>query len=314
MATYSLDLRERIVDAVEQEVESKREIAELFGVHESFIYKLLRQKRQRGDIAPLPHGGGASPILTQDLLTKLADLVANSPDATLDELRLEIKKKARFDVSISTICRALQSLGLSRKKKTKLSSEADPEQRAAFREEQKTLEIEDLIFLDEFAINLAMTRTHARAPKGERAKVREPFNRGSKISAISAMGLQGVYAPMAIEGSFNCEVFDLYVEQMLVPILSPGKIVLLDNIKFHNSRRAIALIEAAGARVLHIPTYSPDFNPIEECISKIKEALRSFKARTKRKLYNALAKAIAMVTESDIRGWFEHCGYVYSLN
>jgi len=158
-----------------------------------------------------------------------------------------------------------------------------------------------------------MTRTYARAPKGERARVSEPFNKGSKISAISAMGLHGVYAPMTIEGSLNSEVYDLYVERMLVPFLSPGKIVLLDNIKFHDSPRAIELIEATGARVLHIPTYSPDFNPIEECISKIKEALRSFKARTKRKLYNALAKAIAMITESDIRGWFEHCGYVYSF-
>ncbi len=172
---------------------------------------------------------------------------------------------------------------------------------------------EDLIFLDEFGINLAMTRTHARAPVGARARVSEPFNHGSKISVISAMGVHGVYAPMTREGAFNSEVFNLYVEQLLVPVLRPGNIVLLDNVKFHYSPRAIELIEAAGARVLHLPAYSPDFNPIEECISKIKEALRSFKARTKRKLYNALAKAIALVTESDIRGWFEHCGYVFSL-
>ena len=105
----------------------------------------------------------------------------------------------------------------------------------------------------------------------------------------------------------------MYVAQMLVPNLRAGNIVLLDNVKFHYSPRAIALMEAAGARVFHIPAYSPDFNPLEECISKIKEALRSMKARTQRKLFNALAKAIATVTESDIRGWFEHCGYVFSL-
>jgi transposase len=173
--------------------------------------------------------------------------------------------------------------------------------------------MEDLIFLDEFGINLAMTRTHGRAPLGERVKVTEPFHHGSNISVISALGLQGVCAPMTIEGAINSEVFALYGRHLLVPCLRPGNIVLLDNVKFHYAPKAIELIEAAGARVLHIPAYSPDFNPIEGCISKLKTALRSFKARTQRKLTNALAKAMALVTEGDIRGWFEHCGYVFSL-
>jgi len=177
-----------------------------------------------------------------------------------------------------------------------------------------TLESERLLFIDEFAINPAMTRTHARAPRGERAAVIEPFNRGSTISVRGALGLRGVCAPMTIEGAVDSQVFALYVEHRLVPPLRPGDIVLLDHVKFHYSARAISLIEAAGSRVLHLPAYSPDLNPIEECISKIKEILRSLKARTKRKLDNALATAIQMVTPDDIRGWFEHCGYVFSLN
>ena len=158
-----------------------------------------------------------------------------------------------------------------------------------------------------------MTRTHARAPLGERVKVTEPFHHGGNLSVISAMGLHGVCAPMTIAGAVNSEVFALYVEHLLVPCLSPGQIVLLDNVKFHYSPRAIELIEAAGASVWHIPAYSPDLNPIEECIAKLKETLRSLKARTTRKLYHALAKALALVTESDIHGWFKHCGYVFSL-
>lgn len=173
--------------------------------------------------------------------------------------------------------------------------------------------MEDLIFLDEFGINLAMTRTHARAPLGERAQVTEPFHHGGNISVISALGVQGICAPMTIEGAVNSEVFALYVEHLLVPCLRPGHLVLLDNVKFHYAPKAIELIEAAGAEVVHIPAYSPDLNPIEECISKIKETLRSLKARTKRKLSNALAQALALVTEDDIRGWFEHCGYIFSL-
>lgn len=116
MLAYSLDLRERLVDAVERRLGSKRKMAELFGVHESFIYKLLRQKRDRGDIAPLPPGGGARAKLSAEQLRQLPDLVAATPDATLAELREQLQKEARVTVSLSTVCRGLQALGLSRKK------------------------------------------------------------------------------------------------------------------------------------------------------------------------------------------------------
>jgi len=174
------------------------------------------------------------------------------------------------------------------------------------------LPVERLVFIDEFAIHTAMTRTHARAPRGERAVVSEPGHHGPNTSVISALSLTGVGATMTIEGAVDGQVFDLYVEHFLVPELIAGDIVLLDNVKFHYSPRAISLIEAAGARVEHLPAYSPDFNPIEECISKIKAILRALKARTERKLGNALAKAIKMVTLDDICGWFAHCGYVFS--
>jgi putative transposase len=114
---YSFDLRKRIVDAVERGDQTKREIARLFGVNESFIYKLIRQKRERGDIAPLPHGGGASAKLTETDLLTLIDLVAETPDATLEELRQQMKKKVGVEVSLSTICRALQAVELTLKKR-----------------------------------------------------------------------------------------------------------------------------------------------------------------------------------------------------
>lgn len=171
-----------------------------------------------------------------------------------------------------------------------------------------------LVFIDEFAINLAMTRTHARAPRGQRAECLEPVNYGRSISVISALSLRGVFAPMTIEGAVNGEVFDAYVEHVLVPGLRQGDIVLMDNVKFHYSERAVSLIEAAGASLEYLPAYSPDFDPIEECISKIKAILRKVKARTKRTLSRALRQAIELVTLDDIRGWFRHCGYTYSLN
>jgi transposase len=159
-----------------------------------------------------------------------------------------------------------------------------------------------------------MTRYHARSPQGERAEVTEPFNSGSKVSVISSLSLTGVGATMEIGGVVDTQVFDAFVEHFLVPTLLENDVVLLNNVPFHYSAQAISLIEEAGASVLHIPAYSPEFNPIEECISKIKEAMRAAKARTKRKLRNALKKAIEKVTVQDICGWFAHCGYTFSLN
>lgn len=172
---------------------------------------------------------------------------------------------------------------------------------------------DELIFLDEFGIHLAMTRTSARAPRGQRAVVTEPFAHGPTFSVIRAMGVDGLRAPFGIEGAINSAIFTRSVEQFLVPDLRPGQQVWLDNLKFHSAPKAVAAIAATGARVCSLPTYSPDFHPMEEGISKIKEYLRAAKARTPRTLTTALAAALDTVTPSDIRGWFTHCGYAYSL-
>jgi transposase len=155
-----------------------------------------------------------------------------------------------------------------------------------------------------------MSRAYARAPRGERAQLVEPFERGAHISVISALTLKGVRAPMMIEGAIDGEVLGLYVVRFLAPGLRSGDIVLWDNVPTHKNKQAIALIEARGARVEPLPAYSPDLDPIEECISKVKTESRRVKADTVRKLRNALKRAFANVTRQDIRGWFRHCGYV----
>jgi transposase len=171
-----------------------------------------------------------------------------------------------------------------------------------------------LIFIDEFGLHLALSRPYARAPRGIRAEVVEPYRSGSNYSVLSALGLRGVLASLVIEGAVDSAVFECYVRHCLVPELRPGDIVIMDNVSFHYSARAVAAIEAVGARVEYLPAYSPDFNPIEECISKLKTFLRGVKAYTSRKLRNALARAIDLVSPADIQGWFRHCGYTYSVN
>jgi transposase len=167
-----------------------------------------------------------------------------------------------------------------------------------------------LWFIDEFGIHLGMTRSSARSPRGERAAVVEPVRTGPNISVISALTWQGVHAPLMLEGAIDGEVLELYAERFLVPELRPGDIVLWDNVPTHKNSHVIALIEAAGARVQPLPAYSPDLDPIEECISKIKAFLRKTKAETVPALRRALKDALAQVTLRDIRGWFRHCGYV----
>ncbi len=172
---------------------------------------------------------------------------------------------------------------------------------------------EDVIFLDEFGITLAMPRPHARAPRGARAKVTQPFPHGRTLSVMSALGRQGLGAPLTSAGAVNSAVFALDGEPLLVPCVRPGPLVVLDTVTCPYAPQAIELREAAGAAVWPIPAYSPDLNPLEEGIAKLTETLRSLTARTKRKLSTALAKALAVVTEADIRGWFEQCGYIFSL-
>jgi transposase len=114
---------------------------------------------------------------------------------------------------------------------------------------------------------------------------------------------------MMIDGAIDTAVMKVYVDHMLIPALHDGDIVIWDNVPMHTNAEVIASIEAAGARVVALPPYSPDLNPIEECISKIKAALRSAKARTTQTLQRALRHALDAITVTDIQGWFRHAGY-----
>jgi transposase len=183
-------------------------------------------------------------------------------------------------------------------------------ERAAFQALQPTLPAHRIWFLDEFGIHFNMTRTQARAPRGQRAVVCEPFEKGpTNFSVIGAITLHGVQAPMMIEGALDGDALEAYVKYFLAPQLRRGDLVIWDNVATHKKLSVVALIEDTGARLVRLPAYSPDFNPKEECISKIKAELRRVRAGTKRHLLLALKRAYAQVSLSDIRGWFIHSGY-----
>ena len=154
-----------------------------------------------------------------------------------------------------------------------------------------------------------MTREYARAPRGERAQGAVPRNAGTVTTMIGALDVNGVRAMMTIDGATDGEVFETFIERMLLRKLKPGDIVVLDNVGAHKTAEVRRLIRTAGARVLFLPPYSPDLNPIELCWSKLKALLRDFGARTRDALDDAIRRAMDLIDPHDASAWFSHCGY-----
>lgn len=154
-----------------------------------------------------------------------------------------------------------------------------------------------------------MARRYGRGPKGERVHGAVPLGRWQVTTLLGALALDGTRALMTIEAATDSEVFAAFVEKVLVPQLRPDDVVIWDNLAPHKQPAVEALVAQAGARVLPLPPYSPDLNPIESCWSKLKTLLRGSAARTRDALDQAIAAAWKAVTPRDAQGWFDLCGY-----
>src|SRR3954449_5807320 len=304
MTPYSQDLRQRIVDTVTRGDGTIRQVAERFLVSIAFVTRLLQLYRSTGSVEPRPHGGGNPAVLTPEDLQRLRELIAQQPDATLEECRTHLG----VSCSTMTISRALRKLGLPRKKKVPRAAEQDrpevQEQRREFCDQLAGSDPRRLVFGDECGANTAMTRTHGRAPVGQRVYANTP-GRWESITLTCGLRLSGVTAALAFPGATNTDVFETYVEEVLVPELKPGDVVIWDHLKPHESEEAIEAVEAAGARVVPLLPWSPDLTPIEEMVSKVKGSMRSAAARTKEAVYAAFGSALHDVTPENIAGWFQ---------
>ena len=165
------------------------------------------------------------------------------------------------------------------------------------------------MFLDESGATTEMTRRYGRAPRGQRIGEATPAGHWHTLTLLGALTLQGMLASMTVESPTDGDVFLAFLEQVLCPRLQPGQIVILDNLGAHKVAGVRQLVEARGARLIYLPPYSPDFNPIEQAWSKIKQQLRSAKARLVEVLEQAAAEAIALITAENAAAWFRHCGY-----
>lgn len=176
------------------------------------------------------------------------------------------------------------------------------------------VKLDDLVFIDETGVNLAMTRVYGRSSKGTRAYGKRPEQRGKNVTMIGAVATSGFLAPLTFPGWTDSQAFITYVEQVLVPQLWTGACVVMDNLPAHKVKAVREGIEKAGAKLVYLSPYSPDFNPIENCWSKLKEFLRSQEARTYEALDQAITQALTTITSEDLLGWFTHCCYCPSLN
>lgn len=169
--------------------------------------------------------------------------------------------------------------------------------------------LDQYVFLDEFGAATNMTRAYARAPKGERAVCKVPQGHWKVLSTIAAMTVRGILCSASFEGATDGELFVTFVREALVPSLVPGQVVVLDNLGAHKSLAVRKLVEQAGCRLLLLPPYSPDYNPIENAISKIKTLLRKMAERTVQKLLEAIGTSLASITPDDAAAFIRHCGY-----
>jgi transposase len=171
------------------------------------------------------------------------------------------------------------------------------------------LDLNKLVFFDESGVNTLMSRTRGRSLKGKRLVDSAPAGRYETLTLMSAVRLDGVVAPMLLDGPVNAETFAGYIEDCLLPALEPGEILILDNLPAHKSTRITQAVEVAGCILVYLPPYSPDLNPIENMWSKVKASLRKASARTFEALLDGVAEALRAITLEDCDGYFEHCGY-----
>jgi transposase len=198
-------------------------------------------------------------------------------------------------------------------KKTAHAAEQDRpdvlKRRKAWFEGQLDLDPERLVFIDETWASTNMARRYGRALRGRRLRVGVPHGRWKTTTFVAGLRRHGLVAPFVLDGPINRAAFETYIAKVLVPALRPGDVVILDNLSSHKGPKIRALIEAAGASLLYLPPYSPDFNPIENAFAKLKALLRKAAERTREGLWTAIGRLLDAFTPAECANYFAAAGY-----
>lgn len=176
-------------------------------------------------------------------------------------------------------------------------------------DDQLDLDPARLVFIDETWASTNMARRYGRALRGQRLRASVPHGHWKTTTFVAGLRLTGLVAPFVLDGPINRDAFEVYVEKVLVPELRLGDVVVMDNLSSHKGPSVRALIEAAGATLLYLPPYSPDFNPIENAFAKLKALLRKAAERTTDGLWAAIGRLIDTFTPSECANYFTAAGY-----
>ncbi len=180
-----------------------------------------------------------------------------------------------------------------------------------WKDSQQEIDPTHLIFIDETWAKTNMTRTYGRSPCGTRVVERVPAGRWETTTFLGALRVQGFVAPLTVDGPINGPLFLAWVEQHLVPTLSPGDVVIMDNLSSHKVAGVREAIESVGAALRYLPPYSPGLNPIELAFAKLKKLLRDGAERTVDKLWELCGRILDEFTPTECQNYFKHCGYRY---
>jgi transposase len=309
-APYTPDLRERVVATFRSGL-SRAETAALFRISESSVQRWSRLERTTGTVAAQPMGG-QRPFALAGERDRILGRIAQQPDLPLRALLAELHDRG-IKGSYFALWNIVDRAGLSYKKKSLHASEQDrpkvARRRLQWQQRQDKIDARRLVFIDETWAKTNMTPTHGRCPIGQRLVAKVPHGHRKTLTFVAALRCDGITAPCLLNQPINAISFRTYVEQFLVQTLRPGDVVVMDNLSSHKGKAIRKAIQAAGAKLIFLPPYSPDLNPIEQVFAKLKTLLRKANARTIPAITEAIAKLLDEYTVKECANYLVNSGY-----
>ena len=305
---YADDLRLVVVRLI-GEGHTRPEVAELCGISLSSVGRYVRRYRVTGSVSPDKFGGYKDYALAK-YAGRIRRWIAGQPDLTLLELQARLAE-AGVKVAASSVFRFLRHLGLTYKKSLHAAEQDRPDVaalRQRWRRNQRKLDPRRLVFIDETAVSTSMTRRRGRSARGQRLVCKVPFGAWQSVTMVAALRHDRMTAPMTLNGAMTGDAFRSYIGQVLGPTLRRGDIVVMDNVPLHRTQAVREALERLGVSVPTFPAYSPDLNPIEQAIAKLKAHLRKLAPRSPQRLTAALRDGLQQFTPAECAAFLRHSG------
>ncbi|KAJ2932106.1 hypothetical protein H1R20_g5000, partial [Candolleomyces eurysporus] len=284
-----------------------KQIEQATGISQRTVNRVRQLARSTGSVVRNPLQTGRSRALNSLHLAYAEGLIERTPDLYIFELQEQLEEAYGLHVDPTTISRSLKRAGFTRKKLNRPAIERNEELRAQYQAfVGENYSPEQLVFVDESACNRNTTkRSHGWAPVGTRSRRRDYFVRGQRYSILPALSLDGILHLDIIDRAYTSELFNGFIDGLLNnmnPFPAPNSVIVMDNASIHKSDELRAMVEQQGMRILFLPPYSPDYNPIEEAFSAIKAWIRANRDYVRGEL--------SAGTPENARGWFKDCGYL----